>query len=185
MTGEFTSQFVTPLLGAENIGWVMLAFGICDALGSFVLGSLSDCGRFARMGVILTGACVQGAALLPRSQPVANRLPLRCFPTSPLRPSLTLPWARANYSSNIRRVAPFSPPTLHPTPKISPKTPGLATLPAGQLPPGRVGRQVTGARFLDFDSQTLPRSPLSSLLPLHLTRPISHYQLNTRLTSPK
>lgn len=64
MTGEFTSQFVTPLLGAENIGWVMLAFGICDALGSFVLGSLSDCGRFARMGVILTGACVQGAALL-------------------------------------------------------------------------------------------------------------------------
>ena len=62
-----------------------------------------------------------------RSLPLANRLPLRCFPTSPLRPPLTLPWARANYSSSIRRVTPFSPPTLHPTPKISPANPRLAT----------------------------------------------------------
>ena len=53
--------------------------------------------------------------------------PAALLPHLPPPPPLTLLWARANYCSSIRRVTPFSLPTLHPTPKISPKTPGLTT----------------------------------------------------------
>ena len=53
--------------------------------------------------------------------------PAALLPHLPPPPPLTLLWARANSCSSIRRITPFSLPTLHPTPKISPKTPGLAT----------------------------------------------------------
>eukprot|EP01059_Diplonema_ambulator_P015122 TRINITY_DN2621_c1_g4_i1.p1 TRINITY_DN2621_c1_g4~~TRINITY_DN2621_c1_g4_i1.p1 ORF type:complete len:520 (+),score=209.35 TRINITY_DN2621_c1_g4_i1:51-1610(+) len=48
--GDFTSNWVKPSVGLENIGYVMAAFGATDALGSFILGKVSDItGRFPIM----------------------------------------------------------------------------------------------------------------------------------------
>ena len=48
---------------------------------------------------------------------LANRLPLRSFPTPLPHPPLILLRASFNYCLIVGRLAPFSPPTLHPTPQ--------------------------------------------------------------------
>ena len=55
--GAISAHIVTPILGSSNLGFVMCAFGVADALGSTVVGKLSDV--VGRMPVILGGAALQ------------------------------------------------------------------------------------------------------------------------------
>jgi MFS family permease len=50
--GDFTTYYVKPALGLNNIGFVMAFFGATDALASYGIGKLSDkLGRTAVMSI--------------------------------------------------------------------------------------------------------------------------------------
>jgi len=60
--GAFTTTFVSPSLGKTNIGYVMVAFGAADVVGSFVFGKLSDV--IGRPPVLVFGFVCQTAVAL-------------------------------------------------------------------------------------------------------------------------
>eukprot|EP01065_Artemidia_motanka_P025640 TRINITY_DN30615_c0_g1_i1.p1 TRINITY_DN30615_c0_g1~~TRINITY_DN30615_c0_g1_i1.p1 ORF type:complete len:589 (+),score=183.52 TRINITY_DN30615_c0_g1_i1:79-1845(+) len=60
--GDFTSNWVKPSAGTNNIGYVMAAFGASDVLGSIVLGKLSD--RTGRAPVVYLGFAAHLAVLI-------------------------------------------------------------------------------------------------------------------------
>eukprot|EP01130_Rhizamoeba_saxonica_P007357 TRINITY_DN2974_c0_g1_i1.p1 TRINITY_DN2974_c0_g1~~TRINITY_DN2974_c0_g1_i1.p1 ORF type:complete len:425 (-),score=50.67 TRINITY_DN2974_c0_g1_i1:39-1313(-) len=54
--GNYTGEIITPVLGQQDIGYVLVAFGIADVLGSLVVGKLSDklgSGPVATLGFIV------------------------------------------------------------------------------------------------------------------------------------
>lgn len=55
--GAISSLIVSPILGKSKLGFVMCAFGVADALGSTLVGKLSDV--VGRMPVVLAGAALQ------------------------------------------------------------------------------------------------------------------------------
>lgn len=60
--GDFTSNWVKPSVGTNNIGYVMAAFGASDVLSSVLLGKVSD--SIGRFPVVIIGSAAQLATLL-------------------------------------------------------------------------------------------------------------------------
>eukprot|EP00756_Hemistasia_phaeocysticola_P013055 Hpha_TRINITY_DN15248_c0_g1::TRINITY_DN15248_c0_g1_i1::g.67783::m.67783 len=60
--GDFTSNWVKPSVGTNNIGYVMAAFGASDVLFSALLGKVSD--SIGRFPVVLLGSTAQLATLV-------------------------------------------------------------------------------------------------------------------------
>ena len=60
LMADFTDQVVTITLGRQNVGFVIVAFGACDAVFSLLCGKLSD--RAGRLTVLVVGCLAQALA---------------------------------------------------------------------------------------------------------------------------
>ena len=69
----------------------------------------------------------QNSRLATSRPPIANRPRCAPFLPPPHPPPLIILRTSFDNCSSIGRLAPFSPPTLHPTPQIAPNLPSLAT----------------------------------------------------------
>jgi MFS family permease len=60
LMADFTDQVVTVTLGRQNVGFVIVAFGACDAVFSLLCGKLSD--KVGRLSVLVVGCLAQALA---------------------------------------------------------------------------------------------------------------------------
>lgn len=79
---DFSTNYVIPVLGKSNLGYVMACFGAADATGSLLMGKLSDV--VGRVPVLVAGFLLQGTIitlfLIHGAPDSANLQPIYTWP---------------------------------------------------------------------------------------------------------